>query len=55
MALWNIQKRRAPAPMLAMPQAKLDASRQPVSIAVLRRSNSLAPDGPPAVSPTSTA
>ena len=43
------------APMLAMPQVKLDSSRHPVSIAVLCRSKRSRPLGPPAVCPTSTA
>ena len=41
--------------MLAMPQVKLDSSRHTVSIATLVRSNRSCPDGPPAVSPDSTA
>ena len=41
--------------MLAMPQTKLDSSRQPVSIATFFRLNNSAPCGPPAVCPDSTA
>ena len=41
--------------MLAMPQVKLESSRQAVSIATLFRLNSSFPLGPPAVASLSTA
>ena len=41
--------------MAAMPQVKLEISRQAVSIATVLRSNSSRPAGPPAVASLSTA
>src|ERR1700716_2650782 len=55
MASWNQIVLRVSAAMLARPQGKLDARRNPVSIATLRRSNSSRPLGPPAVCPSRTA
>ena len=54
-AIWNQVLLRTPAAMVASPQVKLEASRKPVSIATLRRSNSSRPPGPPAVCPSNTA
>ena len=49
------QRRRALAPMVAMPQVKLESKRKAVSIATLVRLKRSFPLGPPAVSPDSTA
>jgi hypothetical protein len=47
--------RRASTLRLARPHVKLEARRQAVSMAVVLRSNSSLPDGPPAVASRSTA
>src|SRR6266403_1672806 len=54
-ASWNQIVLRVSAAILASPQVKLDARRNPVSIATLHRSNSSRPLGPSAVWPSSTA
>src|SRR3984893_1403563 len=54
-ASWNQTVLRVPAAMPARPQVKLDARRNPVSIATFFRSNSSRPLGPPAVCPSRTA
>src|ERR1700704_5164126 len=52
---WDPVVLRVSAAILARPQVKLDASRNPVSIATFFRSNSSRPLGPPAVCPSRTA
>src|SRR6202163_4572085 len=51
MADWNQILLRKSAAMLAMPQVKLEASRNAVSIATLRGPNRSCPVGPPAACP----
>ena len=55
MAIWKTRRFFAAEPRPAIPQAKLDVRRHPVSIATVRRSKSSRPVGPPAVRPESTA
>src|SRR6266851_5392258 len=55
MADWNHIVLRVSAAILARPQVKLDARRNPVSIATFFRSKSSRPLGPPAVCPSRTA
>src|SRR5258706_15414776 len=55
MKTWYQRWLRVSAAIVARPQVKLDASRKPVSIATLRRSNRSRPLGPPAVCPSRTA
>src|SRR6267154_981235 len=55
MAIWNQIALRSSAAILARPQVKLDARRNAVSIATLRRLGRSWPVGPPAVCPSRTA